>query len=55
MIELCKAIRTLPAAEWRRALILSVLVTLASLVFPAAALAQALNVNHGTGAGQTER
>jgi flagellar biosynthetic protein FliP len=55
MIELCKAIRTLPAAEWRRALILSVLVTLASLVFPAAALAQALNVNLGTGAGLTER
>jgi flagellar biosynthetic protein FliP len=55
MIELCKAIRTLPAAEWRRALILSVLVTLASLVFPAAALAQAINVNLGTGAGLTER
>ncbi len=55
MIELCKAIRTLPAAEWRRALVLSVLVTLASLVFPAAALAQAINVNLGTGAGLTER
>jgi len=55
MIELCKAIRTLPASEWRRALILSVLVTLASLVFPAAALAQAINVNLGTGAGLTER
>jgi flagellar biosynthetic protein FliP len=55
MIELCKAIRTLPASEWRRALVLSVLVTLASLVFPAAALAQAINVNLGTGAGLTER
>jgi len=55
MIALCKAIRTLPASEWRRALILSVLVTLASLIFPAAALAQAINVNLGTGAGLTER
>ncbi|MGZ6020681.1 MAG: flagellar type III secretion system pore protein FliP [Phenylobacterium sp.] len=55
MIELWKAIRTLPAAEWRRAAVLAAMVTLASLVFPAAALAQALNVNLGTGAGLTER
>jgi flagellar biosynthetic protein FliP len=55
MIELFKAIRTLPAAEWRRAAILAALITLGSLVFPAAALAQAINVNLGTGAGLTER
>jgi len=54
MRELWTAIRTLPAAEWRRAAILAAMVTLASLVFPAAALAQALNVNLGTGAGLTE-
>src|ERR1700710_1734843 len=55
MIELFKAIKTLPAAEWRRAAILAALITLGSLVFPAAALAQAINVNLGTGAGLTER
>jgi flagellar biosynthetic protein FliP len=32
-----------------------VLVTLASLILPAAALAQAVNINLGTGAGLTER
>ena len=55
MIELFKAIRTLPAAEWRRAAVLAAMITLGSLVFPAAALAQAINVNLGTGAGLTER
>jgi flagellar biosynthesis protein FliP len=55
MLELFKAIRTLPAAEWRRAAGLAALTTLASLAFPAMALAQALNVNLGTGAGLTER
>jgi flagellar biosynthetic protein FliP len=55
MRELFKAIRTLPAAEWRRAAILAALTTLASLAFPAGALAQALNINLGTGAGLTER
>jgi flagellar biosynthetic protein FliP len=55
MGDLIKAIRALPAQEWRRALALSAIVTLASLVFPAAALAQAVNVNLGTGAGLTER
>jgi flagellar biosynthetic protein FliP len=55
MRELFKAIRTLPAAEWRRAAILAALTTLASLAFPAVALAQALNINLGTGAGLTER
>ena len=55
MRELLKAIRTLPAEEWRRAAALALLTTLASLAFPAMALAQALNVNLGTGAGLTER
>ena len=55
MRDLLKAIRGLPAEEWRRAAALALLVTLASLTFPAMALAQALNVNLGTGAGLTER
>jgi flagellar biosynthetic protein FliP len=55
MLELWKAIRALPAAEWRRAAALAGLTTLASLIFPAAAIAQAVNINLGTGAGLTER
>ena len=55
MRELLKAIAALPAAEWRRAAALAALVTLASLIFPVAAAAQALNVNLGSGAGLTER
>src|SRR6201991_2834542 len=55
MRELFKAIRTLPAEDWRRAAILAALITLGSLAFPVAAAAQALNVNLGTGAGLTER
>jgi len=55
MSELFKAIRTLPAEEWRRAAILALLTTLASLAFPAVAIAQAVNINLGTGAGLTER
>ncbi|MDB5428401.1 MAG: fliP [Phenylobacterium sp.] len=55
MRELFKAIRTLPAEEWRRAAILALLTTLASLAFPAVAIAQAVNINLGTGAGLTER
>ena len=55
MGELFKAIRTLPAEEWRRAAILALLTTLASLAFPAVAIAQAVSVNLGTGAGLTER
>ena len=55
MRELIKAIRTLPAEEWRRAAILAALTTLASLIFPVSAAAQALNINLGTGAGLTER
>src|SRR4029453_18098607 len=41
--------------DWRRAAILCALITLGSLVFPAAAAAQAVNINLGTGAGLTER
>jgi flagellar biosynthesis protein FliP len=55
MRELFKAIRQLPAAEWRRAFGLAVLTTVACLIFPAVAAAQALNINLGTGAGLTER
>ncbi|HEV7383634.1 MAG TPA: flagellar biosynthetic protein FliP, partial [Phenylobacterium sp.] len=55
MRELLKAIRQLPAAEWRRAFGLAVLTTVACLIFPAVAAAQALNINLGTGAGLTER
>ena len=55
MRELLKAIRELPAAEWRRAFGLAVLTTVACLIFPAVAAAQALNINLGTGAGLTER
>jgi len=55
MRELFKAIRALPAEEWRRAAALAVLTTIASLIFPAAALAQAVNINLGTGGGLTER
>ena len=55
MRDLWKAIATLPAAEWRRAAALAALVTVASLIFPVAAAAQALNVNLGSGAGLTER
>jgi flagellar biosynthetic protein FliP len=55
MLELFKAIRSLPAEDWRRAAILAALTTLASLAFPAAAIAQAVNINLGTGGGLTER
>jgi flagellar biosynthetic protein FliP len=55
MLELFKAIRALPAEEWRRAALLALATTLASLAFPAAAIAQAVNINLGTGAGLTER
>jgi flagellar biosynthetic protein FliP len=55
MRELLKAIRSFPAEDWRRAAGLAMLTTLASLVFPAAAAAQAVNINLGTGAGLTER
>ena len=40
MLELVRAVRQLPAEEWRRAFGLAALATLASLVFPAAAAAR---------------
>jgi flagellar biosynthetic protein FliP len=43
------------AQEWRRAAVLSGLVALMGLIWPTAALAQALNVNLGNGAGLTDR
>ena len=55
MLGILEAIRTLPAAEWRRAAALAALTTLGSLIFPAVALAQAVNINLGSGAGLTER
>jgi flagellar biosynthetic protein FliP len=55
MLELFKAVRALPAEEWRRAALLALATTVASLAFPAAAIAQAVNINLGTGAGLTER
>jgi flagellar biosynthetic protein FliP len=55
MGALLRAIRALPREEWRRAFALSVIATLMSLAFPAAAIAQAVNINLGTGAGLTER
>ncbi|HUZ12947.1 MAG TPA: flagellar type III secretion system pore protein FliP [Caulobacteraceae bacterium] len=42
-------------AEVRRAALISLVTTLASLVVPAAALAQQVNINLGTGAGLTDR
>src|SRR4030095_11422854 len=41
--------------EWRRAALISAITVFAAMLFPAAALAQTLNVNLGTGAGLTER
>ena len=55
MRALLAAVRALPADDWRRAAALAALITLASLIFPAAAAAQAVNINLGTGAGLTER
>jgi len=52
---LLKATRALPAADWRRAALISALATCAIMIFPVAAAAQTLNVNLGTGAGLTER
>ena len=55
MLEIVRAIRALPAAEWRRAAIIAVLAGVATTIFPAAALAQSINLNLGTGGGLTER
>ena len=55
MLSLLKAIRTLPAEDWRRAAGMAALTTLGFLVFPAVAAAQAVNINLGNGAGLTDR
>ncbi|MBJ7413153.1 MAG: flagellar type III secretion system pore protein FliP [Phenylobacterium sp.] len=55
MRELWKAIRTLPAEDWRRAGLIAAITAAAAMILPAAAAAQTLNVNLGTGAGLTER
>jgi flagellar biosynthetic protein FliP len=55
MRDLLKSIRALPAEDWRRAFCLALLATLAAMIFPTIAMAQALNINLGTGAGLTER
>ena len=47
--------RDIHPADLQRALTLASMTTLASLVFPAVAAAQALNINLGTGAGLTDR
>ncbi|WP_397416504.1 flagellar type III secretion system pore protein FliP [Phenylobacterium sp.] len=55
MMLFVRAIRTLPAEDWRRALLIALAATVAGLIWPTAALAQAINVDLGTGAGLTER
>lgn len=55
MRKLLHALTGLSAADWRKAALLSVLATLASMALPAAAAAQAVNIDLGTGAGLTER
>jgi flagellar biosynthetic protein FliP len=42
-------------AELRRAALVSLITTLFSLIVPAAALAQAVNIDLGSGAGLTDR
>jgi len=55
MRAVISALGALPAADWRRAALISALATLVCVLFPAAAAAQALNIDLGTGAGLTER
>jgi flagellar biosynthetic protein FliP len=55
MLATWRAVRALPAQEWRRAAGLAALATLVSMIFPTMAAAQALNINLGTGAGLTDR
>jgi flagellar biosynthetic protein FliP len=55
MRGLFSSITNLRAQDWRRAFGLAALTTLVSLLVPATALAQAVNINLGTGAGLTER
>ena len=55
MRALLAALRALPAADWRRAALISALAGVVCALFPAVAAAQALNIDLGTGAGLTER
>ncbi|KQW70479.1 flagellar biosynthesis protein flip [Phenylobacterium sp. Root77] len=55
MRKVFAALFHLRAEDWRRAAGLSVLATLAAMIFPAAAAAQAINIDLGTGAGLSER
>ena len=55
MRKVFAAIFHLRAEDWRRAAGISVLATLAAMVFPAVAAAQAINIDLGTGAGLSER
>jgi len=50
-----QGVKALTPVDWRRAASLSLLVTLASMAWPGLALAQALNINLGTGGGLTDR
>lgn len=50
-----KLLASIPAEDWRRAFVISLLTTLGFMIFPAAAAAQAINVDLGSGAGLTER
>ena len=52
---LFSSLTALKMSDWRRAFGIALLTTLVSLVVPATALAQAVNINLGTGAGLTER
>ncbi|HRD29780.1 MAG TPA: argininosuccinate lyase, partial [Caulobacter sp.] len=55
LARLAKAVIKVDRQDLRRAALLSLGVTVASLIVPAAALAQAVNIDLGTGAGLTER
>ena len=50
-----KFLRSIRSEDLSRAFRLAFLITLGSLIVPAVALAQAVNINLGTGAGLTER
>ena len=55
MRKVFAALFHLRAEDWRRAAGISVLATLAAMVFPAVAAAQAINIDLVTGAGLSER
>ena len=55
MRGLIRAIRLMPREDWGRAALLAAFATLASLILPATAAAQAVNLDLGSGSGLTER